>query len=536
MAFDLKDLPDDIEELKSIIENQNKVIESQSEILLSKDESLRARKIEVKILKEKVSFLNAQLFSKKSEKLGPFEESQAVLFNEIESLHDSEPELSLDEETVTIPTHERKKRRKSIPDDLPRKDRVIDVPDSEKVCGCGAVKSKIGEEVSEKIDYIPAEAFVWRTIRPKYACRKCYGSEDEGQPVAIAPAPPSLLGKSILAEGIFGHILTSKFADGLPFYRQETILRRAGVEISRKTMANIAIKVAEGLAPLQSLLLEEIKRAFLLGVDETRFQVLKEPGRRADQLSFLWHIRALTRDGPVPIFLYRPARSAKFLEELIEGFQGAVISDAYKSYNIIDMWDGITHAGCNAHARRKFIEANKAAKNNPNTLAVLNLYGKIYKIESDWRKGNGDDSELLDLRQKKSRPLMDELKKLLDQLSLSVNPSGKLGQAVSYTLSEWPRLTAFLDNPTIPIDNNAVENGIRPFVIGRKNWLFADTPSGAHASALFYTLIEGAKAAELDPSVYMSYLLYRAPYAVTESDWRALLPLSLKGTDLTLPA
>ncbi len=154
-----------------------------------------------------------------------------------------------------------------------------------------------------------------------------------------------------------------------------------------KGLANITIKVVEEIAPLQLLLLDEIKKSFLPGFDETRFQVLIEPGRRAYQLSFLWHIRAIIRDGPVPIFLYRPERSAKF------------------------------------------VEANKAVKNNSDTIAVSNLYGKIYKVESDWRKGNGKKSELLDLRQKQSRPLMDELKKLLDQLPLSVNPSGKPGQA-----------------------------------------------------------------------------------------------------------
>ena len=529
MPVDLKNLPDDIEELKRIIEKQNADFERQNS-------SLRNANIEVKLLKEKVNLLTSRLFSKKSEKLGPIEEIQSVLFNEIEALYDSDPEFSLDEKTVTVEKHNRnKKRKKSIPDDLPRKEVIIDIEESEKTCGCGATKSHIGEEVSEKVDYIPAEAFVRRTIRPKYACRKCQGQDDEGQPVAIAPLPLSIMGKSILAEGIFGHIIVSKFADGLPFHRQEGILRRAGIEISRKVMAENAIRVFERLEPLQKLLVKEIKNAHHLGIDETRFQVLKEPGRRPDQLSFLWHILAQTRDGPVPLFLYRPNKSAKFLEETLDGFSGSVITDGYAAYNYLDSKNGIIHAGCNAHARRKFIEADKTGKNNPDTIKALNLYAQIYKIESDWKKSGNDLSSLKKLRSDKSKPLMDELKSHLDKLSISVNPSGNLGKAFSYTLSEWERLTKFLDNPEIPIDNNSVENGIRPFVIGRKNWLFSDTPSGAHASALFYTLIEGAKAVDLDPSVYMSYLLYNAPKAITEADWRALLPINLKGKDLTLP-
>jgi len=536
VSIDLKNLPDDVETLKRIIENQNVALKEKEEKLEEQNTSLRNAKIELKVLQEKVNLLISRLFSKKSEKLGPVEEIQSVLFNEIESLYDSEPEFPLDEESVTIEAHTRsKKRRKSIPDDLPRREIIIDIDESEKTCGCGAVKACIGEEISEKIDYIPAEAFVRRTIRPKYACRKCQGADDEGQPVSIAPVPPTIMGKSILAEGIFGHIIVSKFADGLPFHRQEGILRRAGIEISRKVMAENAIRVSEGLEPLKKLLLEEIKNAYHLGIDETRFQVLKEPGKRPDQMSFLWHILAHTREGPVPVFLYRPDRSAKFLEDILDGFTGSVITDGYASYNFLNSKNNIIHAGCNTHARRKFVEADKVSKNNPDTLKVLNLYAKIYKIESEWKKLSQDLSVLGELRKEKSKPLMDELKLHLDKLSVSVNPSGNLGKAVSYTRDEWCKLTKFLVHPEIPIDNNAVENGIRPFVIGRKNWLFADTQSGAHASALFYTLIEGAKAADLDPSVYMSYLLYNAPRAVTESDWRALLPISIKGKNLTLP-
>ena len=521
MSINLKNLPDDIEELKRIIESQNT--------------SLRNEKFKVKVLQERVDLLTSRLFSKKSEKLGPVEEAQSVLFNEIEFLYDSEPELALDEETVTIETHTRsKKRRKSIPDDLPRREIIIDIDESEKTCGCGTIKSRIGEEISEKVDYIPAEAFVRRTIRPKYACRKCQGADDEGQPVTIAPVPPSIMGKSILAEGIFGHIIVSKFADGLPFYRQEGILRRAGIEISRKVMATTAIRVAEELEPLKKLLLEAIKNAYLLGIDETRFQVIQEPGRRAEQMSFLWHILAHTREGPVPIFLYRTDRSAKFLTEILQGFSGSIITDGYGSYHFLDSMEDVIHAGCNTHARRKFVDADKVSKNNPDTVDVLNLYAKIYKIESDWKKSSQNLEQLRTIRAEKSKPLMDELKSHLDGLSQSVNPSGNLGKAVSYTLGEWQRLTKFLDHPEIPMDNNGAENGIRPFVVGRKNWLFAYRPSGAHTSALFYSLIEGAKAVDLDPSIYMSYLLYNAPKMITEDDWRALLPINLKGKNLTL--
>lgn len=532
MVRDITNLPDDVESLKKIIAEQNqKFIESHRVI----QEKYHSEKIKNRILEEKLTLLELRLFSKKSEKFSSFEETQAVLFNEIEVLADSPPLLPLEREAPAASGSSKPVKKRSIPDDLPRVVKIIEPPDSEKLCGCGTEKIRIGEEVCEKVDYIPARAFVRRTVRPKYACRKCRGTEDEGQPVAIAPVPPSLLGKSILGEGLFGHIIVSKFADGLPFHRQESILRRAGIEVSRKTMAQQAIKVAELLSPLHDLLLAEIRNADLLGVDETRFQVLKEKGRRADQLSFLWHIRVVSRAGPIPIFLYRPQRSAKFLEDLMEGFSGPVITDGYGSYNFLSDRPGIVHAGCNAHARRKFVEADKVSPDNAETRRVIRLYSEIYRVESDWKKEESDQSRLLALRNERTRHLVEELKELLNRLSITVNPASALGKAVSYTLGEWHKLVRFLDDPVIPLDNNAVENGIRPFVIGRKNWLFSDTPGGAHASALFYTLIEGAKAAGLDPSIYMSYLLYHAPYAIGEADWRALMPINLKGKDLSLP-
>lgn len=521
MAEDLENLPDDIAELKRIIGEQ---------ILRNHN-----NEIKVKLLEERISLLQSRLFSKRSEKLSAFDEKQSLLFNEIEAIHDGEPELPLDEIHITVSSHKRaKKISRSLPDDLERRIEILDIPATEKICGCGCVKSKIGEEISEKLDYIPAKAFVRRIIRPKYACRKCFGGDDEGQAVTIAPVKPTLLGKSILSEGVFGHIITSKFCDALPFYRQESIFRRAGVEVSRKTMASCTMRAAEGLQPLYRLLLEQLVEADCIGIDETRFQVLKEPGKRPEQLSFLWHILAHTREGPIPVFIYRPDRSANFLKEILKYYSGPVITDAYKSYNILEENLKIPHALCNAHARRKFIDADKVSPGNKEIRQILEIYKKLYRVESDWKKSGSDSSSLLSSRMSISQPLFDELKQILDRLALQTNPSGALGKAIAYTINEWDRLTLYVNHPQIPIDNNAVENGIRPFVIGRKNWLFSDTQSGAYASALFYTLIEGAKSAGLDPYLYMSYLLTHAPFAVSDSQWRALLPIHLKGKDLSI--
>lgn len=514
MSLKLTDLPDDIEKLKQLIVSQSEKIENSEK--------------QVTILQEQVKDLIARLYSRKSEKLSKFEIGQSLLFNELESIVDQGPELELEPSDITVSGHKRQKKgRRPIPDDLPRRERVIDIPDEEKICSCGTEKVRIGEEASEKIDYIPAEAYVIRTIRPKYACNKCHGEDDEGPAVAIAPVPPSITGKSILAEGLFGHIIVSKFADALPFYRQEIILRRAGVEISRSTMASLAINVYERLLPLKNLIELLLKEAYLLGIDETRLQVLNEPGRKNTQLSYMWHILAHTRDGPVPYFIYQPTRSAKFLTEMLSGFQGAIVTDGWQSYNYFDEWDGVIHIGCNAHARRKFVEAEKVSPGNSEVEKILKIYKKIYKIESELRKADAGEDEILERRNSESKLLMDNLESKLISLSGNVNPESKLGNAVSYTLKEWSKLIRFLGDPKMPIDNNAVENGIRPFVVGRKNWLFSNTQNGANASAFYFTLIEWTKVRKLDPYLYMSYLFKNAPYAVTENDWRALLPSSI---------
>ena len=430
MAMDLENLPSDVEELKRIIAEQNRQFDSQINVIRSEN----------KVLREQVRDLKTRLFGKKSEKLTSFEAEQARLFNEVESIQAEPPELPFDAPKTQVASHERSPRRKSIPDHLPREERVIDVPESEKLCSCGAVKTRIGEESSERLEYIPAKAFVIKTIRPQYACRVCKGADDEGQPVVIAPAPVSVMGRSMMAEGFFAHVLVSKFDDGLPFYRQEKIFRRADIEISRRTMAETAVRVYENLKPLQDLLYREILSASLLGIDETTTQVLKEAGRRAETKSYMWHIRASMRAGPIPIYIYRETRSAEFLDEFLNGYSGPIITDGFGSYNRWNESGTILHAGCHAHARRKFVESEKVSPGNADTREIIEIYRILYEIEATWRREKGSPERLAELRNLRSRPLMRQLEEKLRSLSISVNSQSKLGMAVSYTLGEWPKL------------------------------------------------------------------------------------------------
>lgn len=503
-------MPDDVEELKKLV------------LALSSEN---------RVLQEQVNILNARLFGRKSEKLSHFDERQARLFDEIELEYKKGPELpaiSEDEDRITVPAHGRKKPgRKPLPSDIPRKEVILDIPEEEKTCSCGAEKVRIGEETSEKLDVIPREEYVIRTIRPKYACRKCRGEDDEGQVVAIAPVPACITGKSMLSAALFARMIVSKFCDALPFYRQEKIFRRSGIEISRSLMCSLAMNVHERLSPLQKIMEEEVRKSFFLGIDETSVQVMKEKGRKNTTKSYMWVFRSESRDrdGPVLYFRYEPTRSAAFLKQFLADFRGTAQTDGYEGYDsIFNDMTLIVHAGCMAHARRKFMDAHKASPGDEICEHILDIIKHLYRIEKDARAAGLSPEEIQEMRNEKSKPLMEELHDLLLQLNGAVNPKGLLGVAVSYTLNEWKKLQVFLKDGNIPIDNNFVENAVRPFVLGRKNWLFSGRPEGARASAFYYSLIETAKANGLNPEEYMVRLFEKAPLAVTDADWRALMP------------
>lgn len=520
MASDLKNLPSDPEALQKIIKEQ--------------EERLHNYEAENRALLDELSLSRARQFGRKSEKYSALKDELSLVFNEIETLADQSSEQPLEESVTKVSEYKRSRAgRKKLPDHLRRITTTRDVSEAEKICGCGAKKYKIGEESSEKLQYIPADAYVERTVRPKYACRKCKGMDDDGQPVAVAPAASSITGQSSIGESLLAHIITYKFEYAIPFYRQEKILRDIEVELGRQSMANTARNVHQRLHPLEELLFEQINDAYLLGIDATTMQVLKEKGRRPDQLSSMWHILASTRDGPVPLYLYRESKSASVLDALLSEYSGPIMTDGDNSFNRWNAIKRFIHAGCNAHARRKFTDADKVGPGNSDVADVLNLYRKVYIIEDMLRKERADFDRIRQVRNEKSRPIMNSLFNKLQKMAADYNPKGAVGKAVAYTLREWPKLILFLDYPEIPIDNNAVENKIRPFVLGRKNWLFNDSPEGADASVFYYSLVEGAKAAGLNPHQYLLYVFRKAPYADTKADWQALLPLSLKGQDLS---
>lgn len=527
MKVDRDKLPNDPDELKRIIEG----LQARQQEMADKVEQLQ----------EEICRLRKELFGPKSEKRLEIDSDQGWLFDLAEA-DESEPEPdgsvsgTDDEDLIEVSYKRRKGGRKPLSADLPRVDIVHDIPDGEKHCACGEELVCIGEEVSERLRYVPAQTTVERHIRKKYACRCCEGTEDYGPTVKLAALPPRLLPKTIATPSLLAHILTSKYCDALPFYRQEKQFKRIGVEISRTTMCNWAIKVASALEGLIEALERSIRSGPLIGADETIVQVLKELDRAATTKSYMWVFRGGDPSKPGIRFRYAPTRAGAIADAFLAGYTGVVQTDGYKGYDFLGKLPGLIHLACWAHVRRKFVEvttANRKANGDKQKKRVnrsekiVKLIGRLYHAEKQLRTQDLAPDKFVAERRTQVQPVLDELKSQMEELQLKTPPGGLLGKAVSYALKQWDRLTGYVDHAFATPDNNLVENAIRPFVVGRKNWLFSGHAKGAEASAALYSLIETAKANGLESFKYLEYVFERAPYATTKAGYEALLPQSL---------
>jgi transposase len=516
----LTTLPDDPEILKGIIGK------------LTREQERFCQEIE--LLREQIHLLIAKRFGPSSEKTAPRDNPQLPLFDLPEPA-----EIEPAPEIVEVPAHSRRKRgRKPLPASLPRIEVVHDIDEAQKQCGCGASLSRIGEEVAEKLDIIPATIRVIRHIRPKYACKHCEGLDTDGATVKIAPTPPQIIPKGIVTAGLLAHVLVGKFCDALPFYRQEKQFARLGVALGRATMCSWAMKAAEACRPVVELLHHEIRSGPLINIDETSVQVLAEPGRAATTKSYMWVCRGGPPDKPGIRYHYAPSRSKAVAKQLLTEYTGVVQTDGYNGYDFLDTQEGVIHAGCLAHVRRTFDEIRKArGKKHHKTGSAdvaLNWIKQLYRIESEAKRQELTGDELLAERRGKAKPILDDFHEWLREKATRAVPKSLLGKAVNYALGQWDRLVVYLDHAEMSPDNNLVENAIRPFVVGRKNWLFSGTPEGAQASADLYSLIESAKANGLEPYRYLRYLFEKLPFAQSPEDYRALLPMQLKPEQLRL--
>ncbi len=327
---------------------------------------------------------------------------------------------------------------------------------------------------------------------------------------------------------LIASIAVNTFCDHLPFYRQEQRLARISVSISRNDMANWIIQAAHAVRPVFERLLARSRESEIINMDRTSLTVMGEPGKANASKSYMWLMRAGPPDAPMITYHDRPSHRADEARSLLGGFSGFLQTDGLEVYPAAIAGSSITHVGCWAHARRKFHEALKAVPASETAKAGMAWIGQLYAVERDLRKrlteGAIDRKTFLEERLSQVEPILDDFKRWLDTETLSVLPSSLAGKAISYTLGQWEKLIRYRAHADLTPDNNLAENAIRPFVLGRKNWLICGSPEGATASCVIYSLIETAKANGLNVFDFLVSLFHYAPFAKSDKDWDSLLP------------
>lgn len=499
------------------IQTQQEQLENQQEQIQSQHQKIHNMQIIVQLLEEKLRLAKQKRFAASSEKM-PL---QMSLFDE------AELEVRLDELNNQLPEDSppkpaKRKVRKGFSDKLPRIRIDLCLTEAEKA---GASKTFF-TKIKEELDIIPAKA----QILEYWQERAVFDTEDGGQQLKAATQPLHPLGKCQASVSLITYILVSKYADALPLYRLEKILARYGGHFSRTAMANWIIRLEDVFKPLLNLMREQQLCSNYLQMDETRLQVLKEDGKAATSDKWMWVIRGGPPGQPVVLFEYDPSRSAQVPLRMLEGFTGVLQADGYASYNQACKKYGITRIGCWDHVRRKFVESSKASpgkvEGKPSKADIaIGQIGKLYRIETEIQDMTPEQRKAQ--RQLRSKPLLDDLKTWLEQTINVVLKDGLTWVAINYALNQWPLLTGYCDDGHLQISNALAENAIRPFAVGRRNWLFADTSRGAKASAACYSLIETAKANGLDPYRYIGYVLKHIATADTVEKLEALLPWNM---------
>jgi transposase len=500
MEIDIKNLPKSPELLEKII------LELQCELTTYKEKYAR--------LIEEIALAKQQRFSPSSEK----NILQSDLFDEVGSELPAEVEEQLDD-VIEVSSHVRKKHpvRRPLPKEFAREVVMHDIAETEKICHCGAPLVRIGEEITEQLKYIPAQLSVIQHVRPKYACKPCQEN------VKIAPMPLLLLPKSIATPELVAHTIIAKYCDHLPLYRQEAIWQRLEIDMPRSSLCGWLMKTAQLCEPLVKLLQAQIISYDYVQADETTVQVLAEVGRDNTTNSFMWCYRS-GGDKTSIVFDYQETRGGYHAQAFLAGFKGFLQTDAFSGYNFAQDIKDIIQVGCMAHARRPFAELVKLATTSGLAHEAIKFIKKLYGIEKKARENNLSMQARHILRNSEALSILDAFKKWLDFHLPKTPEQSKIGKAIRYCLLHWEKLTNYLRDGRIEIDNNAIENVIRPFALSRKNWLFSGSPRGAKAGAIFFSLIETCKANQIEPYKYFCAMLHKIRFSKTEEDYKKLLP------------
>lgn len=484
-------------------------------------------------LREEVQFLKAELdrvngillllkrdqFGQKSERVTEIPPEQ-LLFNEIEKEAATLPEKDESEsETITYTRKKGRGQKKPWPSHLPREEKIIDLPEAEKICPNDGTRLKeIGEEITEKVKTIPARTSIVVEIKKKYACSHC--ESHMAQPRANALLPGTVATAELIA-----FLIYSKFFQGLPLYRLEEQYKLQGIDIKRGTMARWLVSIKEQLIPLYNLLQDRAFESGYMSIDATHVQVLKEPGRAPQTKSFMW-ARGSPERGIV-LFDYDPSGGGAVAKKLMEGYHGALQADAHRGYGTLER-KNVLLLGCMMHSRRRFNDAWLIGKKQPGLAAEgLAMIRWLYDKEESYKEKGLTPAERKIMRDKEIAPSFEAIKQWCELRLPKVPKASPLGNAMNYFIAEYAELTAFLADGRYEMDNGWLERAIRKFAIGRNAWMFCDTVEGAHASSLLYSLAITAKLNGKDPFVVMTEILTKLPDARTAGDYEALVELLL---------
>lgn len=499
--------------------------------LLNEIESLKLQLEEsnnrIKWLEEQNRLLKDYRFGVKSEKIV---EGQLSLFNDAEETADETVEEPTYEE-ITYKRRKEKRTKEELIKDLPVETIEYTIDEEDRLCPHGhGPLSVIGKEVTKEIAVIPAKIYVIEHVRYKYACTPCRvegnGEEDEKTPIMISPKSKRAIPGSMASSSLLAYIINQKYTQGLPLYRQEQEFSRQGIHLKRQTLANWMIRSADVFKVLYERMREELLKKDILMADETTVQVLHEPGKATTSKSYMWVYRTGKYDTPIVLYDYQDSRSGDHPERFLKEFKGYLHADGYKGYNgLLD----VTRVGCFAHARRYFTDALKALPKDSKKLRTkaneaLKFIQQLYKIES--RIKDLSIEERLKIREQESKPLLDAFSAWLNKQSELTLPKSKLGEAINYTINQWDYLKNYILDGRLEIDNNRTERSIKPFVMGRKAWLFSNTPKGATSSSILYSIVETAKENKLKPYDYLKLLLDRLPNLIDNDSIDQLLPWS----------
>jgi transposase len=518
MKIDANSLPNDPEQLKKML---LELQATTTRALAEKDKELAKQHEIIHGLLERYEIARRKQFGKSSEQ----NPGTGETFNEAEeTLDEADKTLLAEVDNKPAPTTKNKPKRKPLPKDLPRKVVTIDVPIDEQVCDCcQSSLHKIGESRSEKLEFVPAHIKVIETIRPKYACKQCEKTGISNH-IKTALMPSTPIPKGIATASLLSQLITAKYQYGLPLYRQESMFNDYGISLSRQTMSEWLMRCSELLMPLYDVLKSQLLAQAVIHADETPLKVIREE----KTTSYMWVYCCgedklnNNKSKNIVLYDYHNSRAAQCPITFLDGYSNYLQVDGYAAY-------GKTNAilaGCMAHARRKFIDAKTAQGKNKIGKAdvVLSLIGKLYGIEANIKTKN--NNEKYQARQEKSKPLFDTIQCWVMDNREKIPPKSKLGEALTYWHNQAHKLETYLKDGRINIDNNRAERAVKPFVIGRKNWLFSNTSRGANASAILYSFVETAKANGLLVDSYLQTCLNEL--AKKPESLEHLLPWNIK--------